>query len=73
MGNCWGEGKGEWGAKGRGEVSLQPTRDLSGQESHHGAKEGFQVSKKGIQKQGEGFPSNGGLSKGLCRAPPTSC
>jgi hypothetical protein len=62
MGNRWGEGKGEWGAKG-GEVSLQPTRDLSGRESHHDAKEGFQVSKKGIQEQGEGFPSKRGVIK----------
>jgi hypothetical protein len=51
MGNRWGKGKKEWGANGGG-VSLQPTRDLSGQESHHDAKEGFQVSRKGVQEQG---------------------
>ncbi len=48
----WGtvgvRGKGN-GEQGRGEVSVQPTRDLSGRESHHDAKEGFQVSKKGVQ------------------------
>jgi hypothetical protein len=42
MGSKWGGGKG----------SLKPTRDLSGRESHHDAKEGFQVSRKGVQKQG---------------------
>ncbi len=51
MGNRWGKGESETGAKG-GAVSIQPTRDLSGQDSHHDAKEGFQVSKKGIQEQG---------------------
>jgi hypothetical protein len=51
MGNRWGKGKREWGAKG-GEVSIQPTRDMSGRESHHDAKEGLQVSKEGIQEQG---------------------
>ncbi len=40
MVNHWGKGKRKWGAKG-GEVSIQPTRDLSGRESHHDAKEGF--------------------------------
>jgi hypothetical protein len=39
------------GRKG-GKVSIQPTRDQSGRELHHDAKEGFQVSKKGIQEQG---------------------
>jgi hypothetical protein len=39
------------GRKG-GEVSIQPTRDQSGRESHLDAKEGLQVSKKGIQEQG---------------------
>ncbi len=37
----------EWG--GKGGVSIQPTRDQSGQESHHDKKEGFQVSKRGVQ------------------------
>jgi hypothetical protein len=53
------------GSKGGGEVSTKPTRDLSGWESHHDAKEGFQVSKKRIQEQGKRFPGKGGLSKGL--------
>jgi hypothetical protein len=52
MGNRWGKGKRKWGANGGGKVSLQPTRDLSGRESHHDAKEGFQVSRKGVQEQG---------------------
>jgi hypothetical protein len=49
MGNHWGKGKGD-GEEG-GEVSIQPTRDQSGWESHYDLKEGFQVSKKGIQEQ----------------------
>jgi hypothetical protein len=28
--------------------------------SHHDAKEGFQVSRRGVQKQGWGFPGKGG-------------
>ncbi len=73
MGNHWGKGKREWGAKGGGEVSIQPTWDLSGhcplrslstgQESHHDAKEGFQVSKTGVQGRGQGFPNKGGYQK----------
>jgi hypothetical protein len=43
------KGKREWEAnEGGGEVSLQPTRDMSGWESHRDAKEGFQVSKKEV-------------------------
>jgi hypothetical protein len=53
------------GSKEGGEVSIQPTRDLSGREWHHDAKEGFQVSKKGVQGRGSKFLSKGGLSKGL--------
>jgi hypothetical protein len=63
MGNRWGKGKREWGANGGGEVSLQPARDLSGRESHHDAKEGFQVSRKGVQEQGYGFSGKGGYQK----------
>jgi hypothetical protein len=50
----WGTigGKEKGMGRKRGGVSIQPTRDQSGQESHHDAKEGFQVSKKGIQEQG---------------------
>jgi hypothetical protein len=70
----------EWGTVGErekgmgrkaGEVSIQPTRDQLGRESHHDAKEGFHVSKKGIQEQGRDFQAKG-LSKGLGRAPPIS-
>jgi hypothetical protein len=48
-----GEREKGMGWKGEGGVSIQPTRDQSGQESHHihDAKEGFQVSKKGIQEK----------------------
>jgi hypothetical protein len=46
-----GEGEKGMGRKG-GEVTIQPTWDLSGRESHHDAKEGFQVSKKGIKEWG---------------------
>jgi hypothetical protein len=46
-----GEGEKGMGRKG-GEVTIQPTWDLSGRESHHDAKEGFQVSKKRIQEWG---------------------
>jgi hypothetical protein len=51
------------GRKG-GKVSKQSTRDQSGWESHHDAKEGFQVCKKGIHGRGQRFPATG-LSKGL--------
>ncbi len=61
----WGTvgGKG-MGSKGKGGASIQPTRDLSGRESHHDAKEGFQVSRKGVQGWGQGFPRRG-LPMGL--------
>ncbi len=61
-GTVGGRGKGNGEQKGGG-VSIQPTRDLSGRESHHDAKEGFQVSKKGAQERGQGFPSKGGYQK----------
>ncbi len=64
MGNRWGKGKREWGAKGGGgQYTVQPTWDLSGRESHHDAKERFQVIKKGVQGQGLGFPSKGVYQK----------
>jgi hypothetical protein len=63
-------GKGMGRKWGGGEVSLQSTRDMSGRESHHVAKEGFQVSRKGVQKQGRDFPGKGELQRGLCRVPP---
>jgi hypothetical protein len=50
MGNRRGKGKGN-GEQG-GEVIIQPPRDLSGRELHPDAKEGFQVSKKGVQGRG---------------------
>ncbi len=53
-------------------VSIQSTRDQGGRESHHDAKEGFQVSKKGVQGWGQGFPSKGVVKRiGLCA--PISC
>ncbi len=55
------------GRKGGGKLSIQSTRDQSGQESHHDAKEGFQVSKKGIHGRGPGFPSKEVVKRiGLC-------
>jgi hypothetical protein len=43
----------KWGTIGGKEKGMGRKRgDQSGWESHHDAKEGFQVSKKGIQKQG---------------------
>ncbi len=52
-------GKGNGEQMGGGEASIQPTRDLSGRESHHDAKEGFQVSRKGV-RNGAGIPSKEG-------------
>ncbi len=34
-GELLGEGEKEWGAEEGGKVSIQPTRDLGGRESHH--------------------------------------
>ncbi len=52
---------------GGGEVSTRPTRDLSGRESRHDAKEGFQVSRKGVQERGQGFQAKGVIKGiGLC-------
>ncbi len=66
-----GRGKGNGEQKG-GEVSIQPTRDMSGRESHHDAKEGFQVSKKGAQERGRDFQAKGVIKRiGLCT--PISC
>jgi hypothetical protein len=68
----WGTvGEWEWGAKG-GEVSIWRIRDLGGPESHHDAKEGFQVSKKGFQERGRDFQAKGVIKRiGLCT--PISC
>jgi hypothetical protein len=67
MENRWGKGKKVWGANGRGEVSLQPTRDLSGRESHHDTKEGFQVSRKGYRSRDRDFQAKGVIKRiGFC-------
>ncbi len=63
MGNRWGKGKGD-GEEGGGKVSTQATRDQSGRESHHDAKEGYQVSKRG-SKTGEGFSRQRGVIKSV--------
>jgi hypothetical protein len=62
-GTIGGRGKGIGEQKGGEGQYTQPTRDLSGQELHHDAKEGFQISKKGAQERGQGFPSKGGYQK----------
>jgi hypothetical protein len=53
------------GRKRGWEVGTQATWDQSGQESHHNAKEGFQVSKRG-SGTGEGFSRQKGIIKGMC-------
>ncbi len=55
----WGGGKGIGSERGGG-----PTRDLSGRESHHNAKEGFQGSKRELWNGAE-ISKQRGLSKGL--------
>jgi hypothetical protein len=62
-----GEGEKGMGEKGGRGVSIQPTRDQSN--SRHDTEEGFQVSKRGDQGVGQGFPSKGGLPKELGHAP----
>jgi hypothetical protein len=47
-GTVGGRGKGNGEQMGGGEVSLQPTTDLSGRESHHDAKEVFRITRAGI-------------------------
>jgi hypothetical protein len=66
MGNRWGRGQGNGGEGG--EVRIQPTRDHSGRESHHNTKEGFQVSRRGIQGTGVGISKQRGVIKriGAC-------
>ncbi len=56
------------GRKG-GKVSIKSTRDQGRWESHHDAKEGFQVSKKGIHGRGQGFPSKGVVKRIGLRTP----
>ncbi len=66
-GTVGGRGKGNREQMRGGEVSLQPTRDLSGWESHHDAKEGFQVSRKGYRNRDWDFQAKGFIKRiGLC-------
>jgi hypothetical protein len=62
----WGTvGEKEKGRGGeRGEVSTQATRDQSGWELQHNAKEGFQVSKRGSGTE-EGFSRQRRIIKGI--------
>ncbi len=66
MGEPLGKGKRGWGGRGKGEVSTQATWDQSGRESHHNAKEGFQVSKRG-SRIGEGSSGQRGIIKGIIK------
>jgi hypothetical protein len=66
-----GEGERGMGRKGGG-FSIQPTRDQSGQGSHHDTEEGFQVSKRefegirgGIFKQQKGIIKRIGASTSM--------
>ncbi len=64
MGNRGGKGKREWGANGGGgggQFTANQGSEWTG--SHHDAKEGFQVSRKGVEEQGWGFPGKGGYQK----------
>jgi hypothetical protein len=51
---------------GEGEVITQAIWDQSGRESHHNAKEGFQVSKRG-SRTGEGSSRQRGIIKGIIK------
>jgi hypothetical protein len=62
MGNHWRKAKGDGEEGGGGQYTV--TRDQSGRESHHDAKEGFQVSKREFRDGGRDFQARG-LSKGL--------
>jgi hypothetical protein len=63
----------KWGTVGEGEIENGEQMGGGGQftanqgsvwmGSHHDAKEGFQVSRKGVQGQGWGFPDKGGYQK----------
>jgi hypothetical protein len=67
-----GKGKKEWGGKGRGKrgsVYSQLGIGVDG-DSRHVTKEGFQVSKRGIQGIRVGVSKQRGLSKGLGHALP---
>jgi hypothetical protein len=49
----------KWG--GGGQFTANQGSEWTG--SHHDAKEGFQVSGKGVRKQGWGFPDKGGIKR----------
>jgi hypothetical protein len=58
----WGTvgGRGKGNGEQKGGVSIQQTRDQSGRESHHDAKEGFQASKReGQETRGGDFQVRG--------------
>jgi hypothetical protein len=64
-GTVGGRGKGN-GEQSGGEVSIQSTRDLSGRESHHDAKEGFQVRRE-FRDGDRNFQAKGVIKRiGLC-------
>ncbi len=71
MGNRWGKGKREWGAKGGGG---QYTADQGSEWMGIAPRQrrDFQVRKRGAQGLGEGFPSKGGFTEGLGSAPSMS-
>jgi hypothetical protein len=54
MGNHLGKGKREWGANGGGGGQFTANQGSEWTGSHHDTKEGFQVSRKGVQEQGCG-------------------
>jgi hypothetical protein len=62
-----GEREKGMGRKGGG-VSIQPTRDPSGQGSRHNIEEGFQVNKRGVQGIRVGISKQKGIIKriGAC-------
>jgi hypothetical protein len=59
-----GEREKGMGRKVGGKVSTQATRNQSGRELHHDAKEGSQVS-RGVQEQGRDFSRQRGIIKGI--------
>ncbi len=52
MGNRWGKGKGNGEQMGEGGGQFTANQGSEWTGSHHDAKEGFQVSRKGVQEQG---------------------
>jgi hypothetical protein len=51
------------GGGGRGQFTANQGSEWT--KSHHVAKEGFQVSRKGVQKQGKEFSRQRGITKGI--------